>query len=247
MRERSFSSSPSSPVRSASLSLAPSSSPVRRAGYSVDVVLVTPLDRHLAVLLVRSPEGALERWTLPWSMPRPSDATLEDTAIRVIRGALPTTPAWMEQSGAFADGRRHPADVDLSIGFVGAVPEGTLSTPGEDAAWFPVAELPVLAPRHRAIVAGAVDGVRLWLDFAPIAFRLLPPTFTLSDLQRVYEILLGHRLHKASFRRALQSTSLVEATDEWRSEGRGRPAQLFRYAGTRRRRNLRGVRFDLVR
>jgi hypothetical protein len=84
------------------------------------------------------------------------------------------------------------------------------------------------------------------LDQAPIAFRLLPPTFTLSELQQTYELLLGRRLHKASFRRALQAAWLVEPTDEWRSEGRGRPAQLFRYAPRRRRNQRRGVRFDLL-
>jgi 8-oxo-dGTP diphosphatase len=223
-----------------------SASSARRAAYSVDVVLVTPFDRHLAVLLVRAPDGALERWALPWSLPRPSDSTLEDTAVRVARSALPSPPAWLEQTGAFADGRRHPGEVDLSVAFVGAVPVGTLSAPGEDAAWFPVAELQPLAPRQRAIVSAAVESVRLRLDYAPVAFRLLPPTFTLSDLQRVYEILIGHRLHKASFRRALHGASLVEATDEWRNEGRGRPAQLFRHASKRRRVRRRGVRFDLL-
>ena len=52
--------------------------------------------------------------------------------------------------------------------------------------------------------------------------------------------------HKASFRRALQAAFLVEPTEEWRSEGRGRPAQLFRYAPRRRRATRRGVRFDLI-
>src|SRR6476619_179384 len=84
------------------------------------------------------------------------------------------------------------------------------------------------------------------LDQAPIAFRLLPATFTLSELQQTYELLLGRRLHKASFRRALQAAWLVEPTDEWRSGGRGRPAQLFRYAPRRRGSQRRGVRFDLL-
>jgi 8-oxo-dGTP diphosphatase len=87
--------------------------------------------------------------------------------------------------------------------------------------------------------------VRQRVDQSPLAFRLLPPTFTLSDLQGIYELLLGRRLHKASFRRALQASYLVEPTDEWRSEGRGRPAQLFRYAPRKRRGARRGVRFDL--
>lgn len=202
----------------------------RRAGFTVDVVLLTPLDRHLAVLLQRAPEGALERWTVPWTTGSGTDGTLDDAAHRVVRSVLPAGPSWLEQVGAFADGKRHPSEVELSVAFVGAVPTRALSSPGEDAAWFPAAELPPLAPRQRAMAAQALAAVRERAHHAPVAFRLLPSTFTLSDLQRVYEMLLGRRLHKASFRRALQTAALVEATDEWRSDGRGRPAQLFRHA-----------------
>jgi 8-oxo-dGTP diphosphatase len=90
----------------------------------------------------------------------------------------------------------------------------------------------------------ALQLIRTRLDQSPTAFRLLPPTFTLSQLQEVYELLVGRRLHKASFRRALHAAWLVEPTDEWRSEGRGRPAQLFRFAPRKRRGGRRGVRFD---
>jgi 8-oxo-dGTP diphosphatase len=62
----------------------------------------------------------------------------------------------------------------------------------------------------------------------------------------VYELLLGRRLHKASFRRSLTAAFLVEPTDEWRSEGRGRPAQLYRYAPRKRRGGRGGVRFELL-
>jgi 8-oxo-dGTP diphosphatase len=96
------------------------------------------------------------------------------------------------------------------------------------------------------MVDAATRTMQSRLDQAPIAFRLLPATFTLSELQQTYELLLGKRLHKASFRRALQGAWLVEPTDEWRSEGRGRPAQLFRYAPKKRRRQHRGVRFDFL-
>jgi 8-oxo-dGTP diphosphatase len=80
------------------------------------------------------------------------------------------------------------------------------------------------------MIDGALQALRERLERSHIAFRLLPPTFTLSQLQEVYELLLGRRLHKASFRRALHAAAVVEPTDEWRSEGRGRPAQLFRKA-----------------
>ena len=110
----------------------------------------------------------------------------------------------------------------------------------------PASDLPQIAPRQRAIADAALETVRSRLDYAPIAFRLLPAVFTLSELQQMYELLLGRRLHKASFRRALQAAWLVEPIDEWRSEGRGRPAQLFKYGPRKRRQGRRGVRFELL-
>lgn len=220
--------------------------PSRRPGYSVDTVLLTPVGRHLAVLLLRAPEGSSDRWVVPWGFPKAHDAALPDTGARIARSALATAPSWMHQVGAFSDSRRHPSEADLTIGFVGTVPLGAHLARGENAAWFPIVELPPLSARQRAIIDSSVALLRVKADSAPVAFRLLPSTFTLSDLQRVYEMLLGQRLHKASFRRALQAATLVEPTEEWRSEGRGRPAQLFKYAPRRRRRVRRGLRFDQV-
>ena len=221
--------------------------PVRRAAISVDVVLFTPHGQQLATLLARHPDTrGRERWIVPWDA-RADDEPLDDAAARIARTLLGTAPAWLEQVGAFGDRRRHPSEGHLSIAYVGLVPAGESLADADGAlAWHPVSELPALAPRQRAIVDAASEMLRLRLDQAPIAFRLLPVMFTLSELQEIYEILLGRRLHKASFRRALQGAWLVEPTDEWRSEGRGRPAQLFRYAPRKRRGNRRGVRFDLM-
>ena len=217
----------------------------RRATFSVDVVLLTPRGKQLAVLLVRADESRTrERWWVPHDEPHP-DESLLDAARRVATEAGNIEPAWLEQVGAFGDGRRHPTETELSVAYVGVVPQGTALANGESS-WFSLADVPALTPRQRALLDAALETIRLRLDQAPIAFRLLPQTFTLSELQQTYELLLGRRLHKASFRRALQAAWLVEPTDEWRSEGRGRPAQLFRYAPRRRRSQRRGVRFDLL-
>lgn len=213
---------------------------------AIDVALLTPRDRTLAVLLLRAADPrARDRWLLPWDAPRP-DEPPDQAALRVARAVLGAPPAALEQVAAFGDGRRHPGEAQLSISFVGLVPLGTAANVADHAAWVDVDELPLLPPRHRAIVDAAVDAVRRRVDQAPLAFRLLPPAFTLSELQSIYELLLGRPLHKASFRRALQAASLVEPTDEWRSEGRGRPAQLYRYAPRRRRGARRAVRFDSI-
>jgi len=215
----------------------------RKITLAVDVVVLSPRAEALAVLLARSAPGGRERWSLPWDAPMPGEA-FEDAASRITEAALGSAPALLEQVGAFADARRHPGDADVSVGVVALTPPAELSALAS-AEWFSLSALPPLSPRHRAIVDRAITVVRQRVDQSPLAFRLLPPTFTLSDLQGIYELLLGRRLHKASFRRALQASYLVEPTDEWRSEGRGRPAQLFRYAPRRRRGARRGVRFDL--
>lgn len=214
---------------------------------------LTPRDGELAVLLERESggrdgrdgrDGRGERWILPWEAPR-GDERLDDVAERVARESTGSAPTWVSQTGAFTDGR-HPGEMDLSVGYIALVPLGAADETAHDTQWCPVRDIPGLGERQTAIVQSALAAVRDRLDLYPIAFRLLPGAFTLSELQQMYELLLGRRLHKASFRRALQAAYLVEPTDEWRSEGRGRPAQLYRYAPRRRRRARRGVRFDLL-
>jgi 8-oxo-dGTP diphosphatase len=217
--------------------------PSKPAPFTVDAVLVTAMEKELAILLVRN-SGDRERWSLPWRTPQTGE-TLDAAAATTARDALGEPPAWVEQIGAFGDGKRHPGEADVSVAYLGLVPHETAS-PRAGHTWFRVDDLPPLAPRQRAMVEGATKTLQSSLDQAPIAFRLLPAAFTLSELQQMYELLLGKRLHKASFRRALQAAWLVEPMDEWRSEGRGRPAQLFRYLPKKKRRPHRGVRFDFL-
>lgn len=217
---------------------------VRKPSWTVDLVLLTAVGGQLAVLLARSPDGR-EKWMLPWDAARPGEA-MEPAASRIAKSTSIGEPAWLEQVGAFGDSRRHLSDADISVAYAGLVPMGTPSPVGGVYAWFPLADVPQLAPRQKQILDSAITSVRGRMDQSPVAFRLLPQMFTLTELQQMYELLLAKRLHKASFRRALQAAWLVEPTDEWRSEGRGRPAQLYRYAPRKRRPAQRGIRLDLL-
>jgi 8-oxo-dGTP diphosphatase len=216
----------------------------RKPPYTIDLLLLTAVGGQLAVLLERSSEGR-EKWMLPWDAPRPGEA-MEASASRIAKAVGAGDPAWLEQVGAYGDTKRHPSDADVSIAYAGLVAMGTPTPIGGVYAWFPVADVPQIPPRQRVILDGAITIVRGRMDQSPVAFKLLPQMFTLTELQQMYELLLGKRLHKASFRRALQAAWLVEPTDEWRSEGRGRPAQLYRYAPRKRRPTQRGIRLDLL-
>ena len=222
---------------------------VRGVTVSLDIVLFTTRGAELAVLLTPAVAGrarglARDRWALPSDTPRP-DESLDEAAARIARDAIGGAPSMLEQAGAIGGGRRQNEASQVTIAYFGLVPDGAAGGK-RVASWFTMSELPVLSQRQRETVDAALAAMRARIDQQPIAFRLLPAAFTLSELQAVYELLLGRRLHKASFRRSLHASALVEATDEWRSEGRGRPAQLFRYAPPRRRRQRRGIRFDLL-
>lgn len=223
----------------------------RGVSLAVDVVLFTPRGTELAVLLALSTSSGLnsrsrprERVGLPSDSLR-VDESLDDAAARIARGVLGAAPSLLDQAGARGSARRQAdTSAQVTVTYFGLVPDVGASSHTQN--WIPLSDLSSLGARQREVIESAVTTMRAQVDQRPIAFRLLPAAFTLSELQSVYELLLGRRLHKASFRRSLHASALVEATDEWRSEGRGRPAQLFRYAPPRRRRQRRGFRFDLL-
>jgi 8-oxo-dGTP diphosphatase len=190
---------------------------------------VTWQDGALAVLTATTRGGALPSVVLGHTQ-APADA-----AEALARRTLGRIPAWQSQVGVLRD------DEGLAILYVAVVAATAEAGAGSEFAWRPLARGAVTAT-----VRAAIAHLRERIDREPVAFRLLGGTFTLSDLQQVYELLLERRLHKASFRRSLMAAHLVEPTEHWRSEGRGRPAQLFRYAPRRRRGVQRAVRFDLL-
>lgn len=222
----------------------------RGVTLTIDVVLFTPRDNELAVLLVpveRIQGRGREGWALPSDVLRRGES-LDEAADRIVRGAAGVPATFLDQTAALGGSRGHgEAGAQVAIAYFGLVPNASIDA-HPNGVWIGLSELPPVGVRHRREIEVALTAMRTRVDQQPIAFRLLPPAFTLSELQGIYELLLGRKLHKASFRRSLHASSLVEATDEWRSEGRGRPAQFFRYAPARRRRQRRGsgIRFDLL-
>ena len=106
---------------------------------------------------------------------------------------------------------------------------------GSDAAqarWFPVAARPPLAFDHGRILDYALERLRNKLEYTTVGFQLLPDTFTLSELQAVYEAILGRHLDKRNFRRKIALLRIVTPLREWRRTGR-KPARLYRFSAAR--------------
>ncbi|WP_252444427.1 NUDIX hydrolase [Pseudonocardia humida] len=201
-----------------------------RPSVAVDVALLTVRDGRLAVLVHRRTDGyAAGAWSLPGTFVHEHER-LADTALRALRDKAGVGGQRPEQLGVFDDPRRDARGRVLSVAHVDLVPADRLP----DALLVPVvdgrAELPDggdLAFDHGLILRRAVDWARALYRDRPDPRGLLPAVeFTLLDLLRLHEAVLGEELQKDTFRRRMLA-GLVETPG--RSRGSvGKPARLFR-------------------
>jgi hypothetical protein len=152
-----------------------------------------------------------------WAAAAPDSATRGERARRIAVNFGTTDRAWNEElvlqryellheAGLVAEsGRGRPRAADALI-------------PGEP-----------MAHDHRRILATGMARLRAKIKYRPVVFELMPPSFTLLQLQRAVEALAGRRLHKQNFRRLIDQQGLVEETGALSAETGGRPAKLFRF------------------
>jgi 8-oxo-dGTP diphosphatase len=198
---------------------------------TVDIVLFTIRDRRLHVLLIRRLAKPFEnRYALPGGFVM-EDESLDAAAVRELREETGVDKVYLEQLYSFGDPGRDPRGRVVTVAYYALAPDRQAlqaGTDAADAAWFPAGALPPLAFDHRKIVEYARRRLRNKLDYTGVGFELLPPKFTLTELQLVHEAILGEELDKRNFRRRIVQKGFVRPLDEWRKTGR-KPAQLYRF------------------
>ncbi len=205
-----------------------------RPSVTVDVVVFTLQEADLEVLLVRRGQRPFAgMWALPGGFVR-LDESLDEAARRELHEEAGVGDVFLEQLYTFGDPARDPRTRVITVAYYALVPYEAVAghhagTDATETAWFSLSALPELAFDHRQIVDYALERLRNKLEYTMVGFRLLPDTFTLSDLQRAYEIILGEELDKRNFRRKILAADILEETGELFREGEGRPARLYRY------------------
>jgi len=205
-----------------------------RPAVTVDCVVFGLDEGDLQVLLIeRKLEPFRGRWALPGGFVR-MDESLEDAARRELREETGMTKVYLEQLYSFGDVDRDPRGRVVTVAYYALTKrvehQVTAASDAAGVAWFPVGRLPALAFDHRRIVQVALERLRGKVRWSPIGFELLPPRFTLGELQRLYEVILGAPVDKRNFRKKIHAMGLLEETDEMRRfTGRGRPARLYRF------------------
>ena len=97
------------------------------------------------------------------------------------------------------------------------------------AQWYSVKRLPELGFDHRRIIEYALERLRSKINYTTVGFQLLPKDFTLTEMQRSYEVILAQRLDKRNFRRKMLQLGILHETPEFRMNGRQRPARLYTF------------------
>jgi 8-oxo-dGTP diphosphatase len=206
---------------------------------TVDITIFGVRDEALHVLLVRRPEGAGEPYPGQWALPGgfvdvSRDRDLEGCASRKLKEKTGVAAPYLEQVGSWGNATRDPRGWAATHVYFALLPADHLELiPGGNARetrWTKIEASRVREPLafdHAEILRAAVIRLRNKVEYTSLPTFLMPVEFTLTELQRMYEILLARKLEKKAFRTRFLAAKLVDSLPRMKS-GANRPAQLYR-------------------
>lgn len=202
----------------------------QHAIVAVDSVIFAIKDNSLKIVLLKIVRKPLtNRWAVPGGLVLPTE-NLENAVERHITTKTGIKKNYFEQLGTFGDINRDPRGRVVSVAYLSLLsnPITNLSTTKDysDIQWFDVKKLPALAYDHTHIIKTALQRLRSKLEYTNIAQYLLPSTFTLRELQNVYELVLGKKIDKRNFRKKILSLNILKKAQK-KAVGSFRPAELY--------------------
>ncbi len=221
-----------------------------RAALTVDCVIFGLDDDDLKVLLIeRGLPPFKGQWALPGGFVQMKE-TLDQAARRELQEETGVSDVFLAQFHAFSDIDRDPRERVVTVAYYALAKLSDhrikATTDARDAAWFPLSDLPKLAFDHDMILEAALNRLKEKVRSQPIGFELLPQLFKLSQLQRVYERILGRELDKRNFRKKILGMDLLVETDQIEQDVSHRAARLYRFDEKKYRRLAKkGFNFEL--
>jgi 8-oxo-dGTP diphosphatase len=201
---------------------------------TVDLVIFTIAEDDLKVLLIkRGQEPFKGRWALPGGFVE-IDESLERAAARELQEEVGVTNVYLEQLYTFGDPKRDPRGRVISVSYFALVDAErqriVAASDAAEAQWHSVFDTPKLAFDHGKILDYAVWRLRNKIEWTTVGYELLPKKFTLSELQRVYEIILQRPVDKRNFRKKIMAQGQIVELNETRSDVAHRPARLYSFS-----------------
>jgi len=200
---------------------------------TVDLVIFTVNNEMLKVLLTKRAEAPFEGgWSLPGGFLFKGES-LEAAALRVLKEKAGVPNVYLEQLYTFGKPNRDPRTRVITVAYFALIPWENLNQPEStkitDLKWPDVSQAPRLAFDHKEILNTAVQRLRAKMNYSNIVYGLLPEQFTLSDLQKMYEIILGSTFDKRNFRKRMLASGLLQETGKKHALGAHRPAMLYQF------------------
>jgi 8-oxo-dGTP diphosphatase len=205
-----------------------------RPALTVDCVVFGLDDSGLQVLLVQRDLAPFKgRWALPGGFVH-LDEGIEEAARRELEEETGlSAKIYLEQLFTFGEPHRDPRERVVSVAHYALVKLSDhrvkAATDARAAAWFSMADKPQLAFDHEQILKMAKARLQGKVRYQPIGFELLPPRFTLTQLQDLYEAVLEKKLDKRNFRKKILLMELLEETGELEEGVSHRAARLYRF------------------
>lgn len=190
-------------------------------------------DEGLKVLLIKRGIAPFKgKWALPGGFVRVGE-DVEKSAKRELEEETGLKNIYLEQLYTFGQPKRDPREHVITISYFALVNlidhSPAADTDADHAAWFSLDDLPKLAFDHDEIVRTAYQRVKGKVRYQPIGFELLPEKFTLTELQMLYECILGIKIDKRNFRKKVQKLGVLEETDEIQQDVKHRAAKLYKF------------------
>jgi len=200
---------------------------------SIDCVIFGFQKAELYVLLVRHGIGpTIGQWALPGSWIRYNES-IDKAASRILAAQTSLDDIYLEQFKTFGDLHRFPERRVITIAYYALVNIEKFELhagPTEmDAEWFKIQDVPEMVFDHKQILDECLQFFKHKIQHEPIGFNLLPPKFSLLQLQELYEAILGEKLDKSNFRKKFLKMNLLIDTEERQQEVSHRAATLYRF------------------
>jgi 8-oxo-dGTP diphosphatase len=224
-----------------------------RPALTVDCVIFgwDDVQETLKVLLIqRAHEPFKDFWAFPGGFVD-MDETIEAAARRELEEETGLQDVFMEQLYTFGEPNRDPRGRVVSVAYFALVNLSSHQVlPASDAKateWFDIHALPALAFDHAQIFEVAWQRLKNKVRYQPIGFELLPETFTLSQIQTLYERILGVELDKRNFRRKILKTNLLIPLEKFQEKVAHRAARLYQFDKTQYEAlQVKGFMFELL-
>lgn len=204
-----------------------------RSAFTVDNVIFGFDEGDLKILMIkRGEEPFKDQWGLPGYFVY-EDENLDSAANRVLEELTGLKNVYLEQVRTFGTVDRHPAGRVITIAYYSLVKirdyKLNASSIAQQVEWFPVAKLPELPFDHDDILEACFNRLKRRVRGRPVGFELLPPKFTLTELQHLYEAILETELDKRNFRKKILSMNLLIDLEETQAGVAHRPARLYQF------------------